>query len=492
MIETQAVDSIEVLRLKELAIAAAHDGIALLDPEGKYYYLNDAHVKPFGYESEHELIGKTWHAIYPPEEIERLERDMFPLLVEHGKWTGETRGITKQGTPVFQEISLTFLKDGGIICITRIINKEKEYERELQVRAKKMLSVVENITDGILLEDENREIQAANPALLKMFGIPGEATDLIGANCKEAIKGIAELVVYPQDFMTRVDELIGGRQNGTDKVLLKSGSVLQREFIPILMNDSSEGYLWVYHDVTNAEESKRRLEELITREQGINEVKTKLIHTISHEFKQPLTNAIDSLNILRSMTDSDNDSYSRPWEYLSMELQRLNRNVNRIVNFESLYQSRKVELIKTDAKNLVSNFLNYNYKMFVMTGKFKIEDEMGNETIGVDMALIDLALRNLVDNSIKYSNPNEAIQIRCYPLKGKANWVFKNLIKEGVKADNERLGTPFYRGTSNDQGLGLGLSIIDHCIQLMGGDLKLTADGELFSATISLPLMQGK
>jgi PAS domain S-box-containing protein len=432
MSEITLDSDIEVLKLKELAISSAHDGIALLDAEGKYYYLNDAHVKPFGYDHENELIGKTWHAIYPPEEIERLERDMFPLLVEHGKWTGETRGITKQGTPVYQEISLTFLKDGGIVCITRIINREKEYERELQVKARKMLSVVDNITDGILLEDEKRMIQAANPALMSMFGIPGDASNMIGVDCSKAILGVAELVKDPEAFLLRVNELMEGRQNGTDTIYLVSGRTLQREFIPILLNDSSEGYLWVYHDVTKLEESKRRLEDLVMKEQGINEVKSKLIHTISHEFKQPLNNAIDSLNILRSMTDNDSESYSRPWEYLSMELQRLNRNVNRIVNFESLYETRKVELTHTPAKNLISNFLNYNYKMFVMTGKFKMEDETGDETVGVDMALLDLALRNLVDNAIKYSNPNEEIHIRCFASDEMANCVLRNVIKDGI------------------------------------------------------------
>lgn len=486
------MESIEILKLKELAISSAHDGIALLDAEGKYYYLNEAHVKPFGYDHEQELIGKTWHAIYPPEEIERLERDMFPLLVEHGKWTGETRGITKQGTPVYQETSLTFLKDGGIICITRILNKEKEYERELQVRARKMLSVVENISDGILLEDENRIIQAANPALLEMFGIPGDATGMTGANCAEAIKGVAELAVDPDTFIERVEALIDGGKSGTDMIELRSGSVLQRYFLPIVKDGVPEGYLWVYHDVTGAEETKRRLEDLVLKEQNVNEVKTKLIHTISHEFKQPLNNIIDSLNILRSMTDGDNENYSRPWEYLSMELQRLNRNVNRIVNFESLYEARKVELTRTPAKNLISNFLNYNYKMFVMTGKFKMEDETGDETVGVDMALLDLALRNLVDNAIKYSNPNEEIHIRCFASDEMANCVLRNVIKDGIKADSERLGTPFYRGTNNDQGLGLGLSIIDNCVQLMGGKTDFCLNEGQFVANISLPLIKGK
>lgn len=492
MSEITLDSDIEVLKLKELAISSAHDGIALLDAEGKYYYLNDAHAKPFGYDHENELIGKTWHAIYPPEEIERLERDMFPLLVEHGKWTGETRGITKQGTPVYQEISLTFLKDGGIVCITRIINREKEYERELQVKARKMLSVVDNITDGILLEDEKRMIQAANPALMSMFGIPGDASNMIGVDCSKAILGVAELVKDPEAFLLRVNELMEGRQNGTDTIYLVSGRTLQREFIPILLNDSSEGYLWVYHDVTKLEESKRRLEDLVMKEQGINEVKSKLIHTISHEFKQPLNNAIDSLNILRSMTDNDSESYSRPWEYLSMELQRLNRNVNRIVNFESLYQSRKAELINTNAKNLVSNFLNYNYKMFMMTGKFEIKDELGKETVGVDMALVELALRNVIDNAIKYSNPNEAIQISCFIVKDKVHCAFRNKMKEGLKPDAERLGTPFYRGSSNEQGLGLGLSIIDHCfpVTICGGEVVFGVKDDVFSTTLMLPIQE--
>ena len=106
MIETQSRESDEMLRLKELVISYPHDGIALLDSEGKYCYVNEVHVKPFEYKYEEEVVGKTWHVIYPPEEIERLEREMFPILVEHVEWTGQNLGTTKQGASVFQEILL--------------------------------------------------------------------------------------------------------------------------------------------------------------------------------------------------------------------------------------------------------------------------------------------------------------------------------------------------------------------------------------------------
>jgi signal transduction histidine kinase len=142
------------------------------------------------------------------------------------------------------------------------------------------------------------------------------------------------------------------------------------------------------------------------------------------------------------------------------------------------------------AKNLVSNFLNYNYKMFVMTGKFELEESLLNEEIGVDVALFDLALRNLVDNAIKYSNPNDAIRIKCSAFSDTVSFIFENNTKNGIEAENNRLGTPFYRGLNNEPGLGLGLSIVDNCVQLMGGKAMFGSENEQFISIITFPVLK--
>ena len=108
------------------ALNASMDGIALLDASGNYYYLNPEHITMFGYEKEEELLGKNWQYIYGEEEIARISRDIFPRLIEKKQWRGETVGKSKNGTPVYQEISLTLTEEGEIICICRNIQQKLE------------------------------------------------------------------------------------------------------------------------------------------------------------------------------------------------------------------------------------------------------------------------------------------------------------------------------------------------------------------------------
>ena len=53
---------------------------------------------------------------------ERMMREVFPLLDAPGKrWRGLAYGVSRQGQTVRQEVSLTILDNGGILCITRDI-----------------------------------------------------------------------------------------------------------------------------------------------------------------------------------------------------------------------------------------------------------------------------------------------------------------------------------------------------------------------------------
>lgn len=113
----------DLLQKMRTAVESSMDGIALLDPAGNYYYLNEVHLKMFGYEKEEELLGKSWQAIYAPLEIDRINSKIFPQLMEQKKWRGETIGKSKTGEPVYQEITLTVQEDGNIICICRDISQ---------------------------------------------------------------------------------------------------------------------------------------------------------------------------------------------------------------------------------------------------------------------------------------------------------------------------------------------------------------------------------
>ncbi|HEY5498488.1 MAG TPA: HD domain-containing phosphohydrolase, partial [Syntrophales bacterium] len=114
------------------ATEAAIDGMALLNEDGKYIYLNKAHVKIYGYENAGELIGKSWRIIYDADEVKRVEAEIMPKLRQKGYWQGEALGMKKNGNKFPQELSLTALDSGGLICIVSDITERKRAEQKLQ------------------------------------------------------------------------------------------------------------------------------------------------------------------------------------------------------------------------------------------------------------------------------------------------------------------------------------------------------------------------
>ena len=120
------------LRQQLAAFEASIDGIAILNPAGEYIYLNRAHAAVYGYPSQDELIGKSWHVLYTEEERHRLEPLIYPGLQTEGGWRGEATGLKKDGALFPQEISLTVTDDGGIICLVRDISDRRRSEQEIR------------------------------------------------------------------------------------------------------------------------------------------------------------------------------------------------------------------------------------------------------------------------------------------------------------------------------------------------------------------------
>ncbi|QAY21849.1 PAS domain-containing protein [Halorubrum ezzemoulense] len=116
-------------RLSEAADAAI-DGIAILDDE-EYVYMNRAHAAIFDFEPD-ELLGESWRRLYGDAEQERIERDVFPQLEREGEWRGETEGRRRDGSGVPQDVSLSLLDDGTLVCVNKDITERKARERELE------------------------------------------------------------------------------------------------------------------------------------------------------------------------------------------------------------------------------------------------------------------------------------------------------------------------------------------------------------------------
>ncbi|MBW4524609.1 MAG: PAS domain S-box protein [Phormidium tanganyikae FI6-MK23] len=164
---------------QSIAVEAALDGIAILTETGKLLYLNDAHLKMFGY-SRTELIGKSWETLYDSEEIERIDREIRPILTQTGQWRGQVVAKRRDGSTFFEEISLT-RTEKGIISVCRDITETKQTEIRLRILER----AISASSNGIIITDPahlDNPMVFVNPGFERMTGYA--AADVIGRNSR--------------------------------------------------------------------------------------------------------------------------------------------------------------------------------------------------------------------------------------------------------------------------------------------------------------------
>src|SRR5678816_2574262 len=105
------VDITEQKRQNETVVQLQHavdhgmEGLAILNADGLYTYVNPAYAALYGYEVE-ELIGKSWKALYGSEQQAMIEQHHFPFFMRVGYWRGELVGRKKTGEPFDVEVTL--------------------------------------------------------------------------------------------------------------------------------------------------------------------------------------------------------------------------------------------------------------------------------------------------------------------------------------------------------------------------------------------------
>ncbi|MBF0300225.1 MAG: response regulator [Oligoflexia bacterium] len=165
----------EFTRIQLNAIESSMDGMAILNQNGQYIYVNEAQVKVFGYVGSEEFVGNYWESLYEENEIKKLNEEIWPIFKKEGKWLGEIMAKRKDGTKYEQEISLTMIDNGKFVSICRDISERKRMEREKEILQKKLYLTSRLASIGGLAAGVSQEISVplneliSNVSNLKMM-----------------------------------------------------------------------------------------------------------------------------------------------------------------------------------------------------------------------------------------------------------------------------------------------------------------------------------
>ncbi|ALG81203.1 PAS domain S-box protein [Halanaeroarchaeum sulfurireducens] len=143
--------------------------------------------------------------------------------------------------------------------------RNTEQIRQLERTNALLSTLFDTLPQGVLAEDESREVLAVNQQLFDLFDLDGSPDTVEGADCTSLAKSVSGMFTDPEGFVSRIDELISTREPVDNEALeLADGRIFERSYRPLDLPEGA-GHLWVYRDSTGRRRRHRELETILER-----------------------------------------------------------------------------------------------------------------------------------------------------------------------------------------------------------------------------------
>ena len=228
---------------------------------------------------------------------------------------------------------------------------------------------------------------------------------------------------------------------------------------------------------------------------AVARMQSDFVSAVSHEFRSPLTSIRQLSEILALDRVPNEDRRHVYYEMLVSETKRLQRLVEALLNFGRMEAGvRQYRFEPLDTAALVSRVAAEFEMQIAGSGRhIELEGLEGRCTIDADPEAISVALRNLVDNALKYAPDCPTVQVQWGIEKSHVAIRVRDQ-GPGIPASEKRaIFRKFVRGSAaeaaNVKGSGVGLAMVRHIVAAHGGDVTLASEpgsGSVF--TILLPL----
>lgn len=329
------------------------------------------------------------------------------------------------------------------------------YENE-----KKLMTVLNNMSSGVILVDLNGRIILANPAIESLLGESIE--NIIGKHHNDVGK---------QDSISALIEKVFS--NGTSiqtevEINYPSHKFLNSNLVPILdVRGEINGVLAVLHDITKI----KKLETM----------RTEFVANVSHELRTPITSVKGFAETLLEGTIQDEETKKQFIQIIYNESDRLHRLIVDLLDLSKIELNKEIlNLSKFDVKNLIESTVEA-MKPQIEKRKLEVILELNQIEIIADEDRLKQVIINLFTNAIVYTPENGTIKCK---LDKHANGKIKIEVEDtgiGIPPKNlSRIFERFYRvdkaRSRESGGTGLGLAIAKHIIESHNGNIQVYSE----------------
>ncbi|MCU0425365.1 MAG: ATP-binding protein [Candidatus Kapabacteria bacterium] len=413
---------------------------------------------------------------------------------------------------IYLNFLVPIIEDGRVrevVCSTVDISSQKEAENRLRISEQRYRALIQGLPVGIIQSvsgERGLHVEFVNGEFVNLTGFSME----MFAEMQNS-DGI-RLPIHESD-RTQADEAWSAWVMNDADVLLRRTYRLQvvkdtkprlepeyrwfDDYTTKLHLDSGEIIIiQALMDIDEKKQSEVQLQLSLDKERQVNELKTRFVSTVSHEFRTPLAGMLLSVDLLTRYFDR------MPANQRVEELHKIRVRINELTDLMNDF------LAQSESQSVVGRFKPTIMELGDFIKQLSVEMEFIasatsrsriHRTISVpegylnaDIKLLRYVVRNLLANAIKYSAKDAPVSVNAYCEDG---WFVMSVADKGIgipEKDMEKLFTPFFRAsnTTTISGTGVGLSIVKEFVEAHKGTISVETrqnEGSVF--TVRLPLV---
>jgi two-component system phosphate regulon sensor histidine kinase PhoR len=331
---------------------------------------------------------------------------------------------------------------------------------DLQEKRGGLQALVDALPDPILAADASGRITMLNAPAAKLFALPAA----------QAMNQRLVSVVNDEQIVELYEALLDTPKsapplNREVRILRGAQRVI---FQAVATRNTGGGALLVLRDVSTLA--------------GAERMKTDFVANASHELRTPIAAIKIAFETLRDVYSEDPLQADRCITVIDGHLRRLEEMVRDLLDLsrvESADLQPHVSMVQTsEALNLVKAVMGSMARQKGVELRLTDQDPTTPQEFSTDARLINLVLKNLVENSIKFTPAGGSVTVS---IRQSGNGVTLCVADTGIGIAPElidRVFQRFYqvdsaRSGSAGRGTGLGLAIVKHAVHALGGSVRL-------------------
>jgi two-component system phosphate regulon sensor histidine kinase PhoR len=376
----------------------------------------------------------------------------------------------------------TFLINGGSaprrvgLALEAISNLQQQLSHQIAERAVGTETIFAAMQDGLLVVDTRHRISLVNRSLRHLFGL---GDSIVGHPILEIIREADLDRLIAETLRTGTPQghelIIADSQSNSPRRMQLSAVAMKSEA------DTPTGAVVLFHDITLLKQA--------------DEIRRDFVANVSHELRTPLSILRGYIETLLDDPGTSRDELERILEVMKRHSNRLGVLVDDLLTLAQL-ESANPDLQLSDVRlsELFAAIVHDWAKKFAEK-KLSVDIAIAANLpiIRADETRLQEVLYNLLDNSLKYTQPGGKIRLQA---QRHGDEIALSVGDTGLgisETDLPRVFERFYRADKARSrelgGTGLGLSIVKHIAQMHGG--RVEAESELGRGTtirVLLPL----